>query len=295
MRAPTTGTRAGAAVLGLAGVGVAVAMAARSPLSRAMPVNARAAQGPTTALFMVLAGTGIVMLGAIVVVAFSGRRRKDDPPEPEPTRIDVPWIWKVVTIVLTLALGAALVLAAVTGTRSLQTLPRSRGQLLGGGARPPATPSSGAGAGFSVPGWLPWTLLGIVVVSLVAGALVLWLRRPRPEDKPGEASAARAAVEAAIGALDDESEPRRAVVAAYGAMQRALGERGVVRPPAEAPREYLERVLVAGQAPEHAARTLTGLFEEARYSTHPISENLREAALSALRSLRRGLQADAAR
>jgi Domain of unknown function (DUF4129) len=295
MRMLSMRARAAAVTLGLAATVAVVAMAARAPLSPGTPVNAQSAQGPTTALFMVLAGAGIVMLGAIVLVAFSGRRRKDDPPEHEPTRIDVPWIWKVVTIVLTLALGAALVLAAVTGTRSVQAVRRSGGQPLGGGAPPSPTRSTGASAGFTVPAWLPWTLLAIVAVALAVIALVLWLRRVRPEDETEQASAVHAAVEAAIGALDEEADPRRAVIAAYRAMQRALGERGVVRSPAEAPREYLERTLIASRATETEARTLTGLFEEARYSPHPISERVREAALSALHSLQGRLRADAAR
>jgi hypothetical protein len=53
-----------------------------------------------------------------------------------------------------------------------------------------------------------------------------------------EVSAARAA----IGALDSDADPSRAVIAAYGAMQRTLGEHDVARSPTEAPREYLQRV-----------------------------------------------------
>ena len=120
-------------------------------------------------------------------------------------------------------------------------------------------------------------LLAILVAAVGVGLLVLWLRRePGATETAETASASRAAVEAAIGALDGETDPRRAVIAAYGAMQRTLGERGVVRSPAEAPREYLQRALVASRATEREARTLTGLFEEARYSTHPIPERLRE-------------------
>ena len=50
-----------ATVLTTAGLAVAVvlvAMASRAPLSRSTPVNARAAQAPTTALFMLLIGIG---------------------------------------------------------------------------------------------------------------------------------------------------------------------------------------------------------------------------------------------
>jgi cytochrome b561 len=293
MQRSRTRARAAAAGLGLAVVVVVVAIAARAPLSGATPVNARSAQAPTTALFMVLLGTGVVMLGALVLVVWPGRRRKDDPPEQEPTRIEVPWIWKLVAIVLPVALGAALVAAAVSGTRSAHTAPGFGGESFGG-ASAGTNHSSGAGGGFTVPAWLPWTVLAIVGIALAAGVVVLWLRRERTATEPPETSAARAAVEAAIGALDTETDPRRAVIAAYGAMQRELGEHGVARSPAEAPREYLQRTLTASRATEREARTLTGLFEEARYSTHPIPERLREAALSALRSLQRRLQAGGA-
>ncbi|MGB0091097.1 MAG: DUF4129 domain-containing protein, partial [Solirubrobacteraceae bacterium] len=93
-------------------------------------------------------------------------------------------------------------------------------------------------------------------------------------------------VEAAIGALETATDPRGAVIAAYGAMERTLATHGVARSPAEAPREYLRRTRAASSATEREARTLTGLFEEARFSTHPIPERVRELASSALSCLR---------
>lgn len=278
---------------GLAVAVVVVAMAARAPLSRSAPVNARSAQAPTTALFMLLLGIGVMMLGALAAIAWSGRRRKDDPPEHEPTPIEVPWIWKLVATVLPFLLGAALVTAAVVGARSVGTTSRSGGVELGRTPRR-AAPTHGTAAGFAVPPWLPWTVLGIVAVAVAGGSLVLWLRRERATGQTSERSAASAALEAAVGALDADPDPRRAVIAAYAAMQRTLAEHGVARSPAEAPREYLHRVLMAGRATEREATTLTGLFEEARYSTHPIPERVRDVALSALRSLQGRLHAEAA-
>ena len=122
---------------------------------------------------------------------------------------------------------------------------------------------------------------------MLAGLAVLVLRRERDlADRPPEPGAAGEAVQAAIAALEADTDPRGAVIAAYAAMQRTLAAHGLVRSPSEAPREFLGRVLVASRAAEHDAGTLTGLFEEARFSTHPISERTRERALSALRSLR---------
>ena len=272
---------------------VVVAMASREPLSGSTPIDARAAGAPTAALFMLLVGIGVVMLGALVAMAWSGRRRKDDPPEPVPTRIEVPWIWKLVTALLPLLLGAALVTAAVLGARSAGSAVRARGVAVG---RTPLEDRSarGTAVGFTVPGWLPWTLLGIVAAAVAAGGIALWLRRERGSAEASERNATGAALEAAAAALGSERDPRRAVIAAYAAMQRTLGEHGVVRSPAEAPREYLHRLLVASRATEREATTLTDLFEEARYSSHAIPEPVRDVALSALRSLQGRLDGEAA-
>jgi Domain of unknown function (DUF4129) len=293
MQRASNRARAAIAALALGVVAVVVALAARAPLSRSTPVDARALQTPTVAVFTLIAGIGIVMLGAVAILIWSGRRRKDDPPEHETPPMEVHWIWKVLATLVPFALGAALVVAAVTGSKPGQNGPRFAGTFVTGGSGP-ATGSTAAARGFVVPSWLPWTVLGVVVIAVFAGAVVLWLNRSQRQSTTPETSAASAAVDAAIGALDAEADPRRAVIAAYRAMQRTLAEHGVARLPTEAPREYLQRVLTASRGNEREAKTLTGLFEEARYSTHPIPERLREVALSALRSLQGRLRGQAA-
>jgi hypothetical protein len=137
-------------------------------------------------------------------------------------------------------------------------------------------------------------VLAIVVVAIVLGVLLLARRRQPSASEPSIRTAAQAAVNAAIGALDAATDPREAVIAAYAAMEGSLAAHGVARSAAEAPREYLRRVLLASSASDHDARTLTALFEEARFSTHPVSERSREGALSALSSLQLRLQAGGA-
>ena len=128
-------------------------------------------------------------------------------------------------------------------------------------------------------------MLAIVLVAMLAGVAVLVLCRGRrgPTHLSGRAGAA---VEAAIEALDTITDPRSAVIAAYASMERTLAAHGVARLPAEAPREYLRRVLVETDGTARDAGTLTGLFEEARFSTHPVPERVRELALAALSSVR---------
>lgn len=282
-------------LLGLGAAVVVVAVAAQAPLSRSTPVDARSAQSPTTALFMLLLGVGTVMAASMLIVVWSGRRRKDDPPEHESTPIRLHWFWKLVAMLVPLALGAALISAALVGARSTRYVPPALGS--GYGLAPlqqVATTAGNRHVGYAIPAWLPWTVLGILGIALATALLVLWLRRYRPVTEAAAPSATRAAVDAAIGALDAEADPRLAVIAAYGAMQQTFHEHGVVRSLTEAPREYLERTLVASRATHDEATTLTGLFEEARYSVHPIPERLREVALSTLRSLQGRMRAGGA-
>jgi hypothetical protein len=292
-RRSTNWSGAAITVVALTAAIAVAAMAARSTLSHASPVNAQAAQGPTIAALVVLLGVGIVMLGLLTVLAWSARRRKSDLPEPVPTPPEVPWWWKLVALLLMFALGGALVAAALSGVR------RAGGtQALGGGlgsGQAFTSPASGnrSAGGFTWPSWLPWTVLAIVTLAVVVAVAVLLIRRPRRSGAASDEVAAGAAVDAAIGALGSDPDPRRAVIAAYDAMQRSLGEHGFARSPAEAPREYLHRVLLKDQASEAESTTLTGLFEEARYSSHPISEHVREVALGALRSLQLRLQTEA--
>jgi hypothetical protein len=278
-------SRANAAIatMALGAAGVVVAMAARWPLSGSARVDAQSAQTPSAAVFVLLAGAGLVMFGALVVVALSGRQTKD---EREPPPMNAPWWMKLLAILVPLAIGAALVAAAVLGSRRARLRPQVGLGGFGNGGLGTARIGKAPPTAFVVPAWLPWTLLGIVAVALMVGLAVALRRRAPLSETTPDARATRAAVQAAIAALEVEGDARRAVIAAYGSMQRTFSEHGIARSPDEAPREYLQRVLTANQATQQEATTLTQCFEEARYSAHAISEQVRSLALSALRSLR---------
>jgi Domain of unknown function (DUF4129) len=293
--------RGAVAGLGLTGPAAVAAMVARMPLSGSTPIDARSAGAPVTALFMVALGAGIVALTGLVLAVWPGwRRRGEDDPEPVPEDPQIQWFWKLVAILLPLALGVVLLVAAVLGLKAASHLASAgpgppAAPRPGVSPRPPRLPSPGFGNGFVLPAWLPWTVLAILMLALAAGVWVTlrWWREPRTAPS-SEQAATGAAVQAAVAALDTIADPREAVIAAYAAMERALAARGVARRSAEAPREYLQRVLIARRATEQEAMTLTGLFEEARFSTHPMSEPVRGLALSALSSLQARL-ADAVR
>jgi len=271
-----------------------VALASRAPLDGSQPVNGSSARTPLTALFVLAAGAGLVALCAIPVFMWPGRRRREDEPEHERPPLQVHWAWKVAAIVVPFALGAALLAAAVVGVRIFPGTPR----LAGVSVRPRVVAAPGSehrATRFELPSWLPLTVIGILVVAVV---LTVWLalRRVRTATaEPQRRAATRAAVEAAISALDSTRDPRDAVIAAYAAMERTFAARDLGRLAPEAPREYLTRLLSLSAAPADQAATITGLFEKARFSTHPISVTDRTRALAALRALRATVDAGSAR
>ncbi|HEX6695162.1 MAG TPA: DUF4129 domain-containing protein [Solirubrobacteraceae bacterium] len=133
--------------------------------------------------------------------------------------------------------------------------------------------------------------IGAGVVGF-AGVAIVRARRRREADVQPRATVAAGARDAAAAAAIP-ADPRAAVLAAYARMETALASVGLARRPSDAPRQYLARLeagLGGGRAP--AAR-LTELFERARFSPHPVGEDLREEAIGALETLRMELEAPA--
>jgi predicted nucleic acid-binding protein len=102
---------------------------------------------------------------------------------------------------------------------------------------------------------------------------------------------ARRGVEAALVPLREPTDPRGAVIAAYARLEEVLAQRDLGRRAPEAPREYLSRVLVEQGMPERSLTALTSLFEEARFSLHPIPESAPRRARSELENARAALAA----
>jgi hypothetical protein len=139
--------------------------------------------------------------------------------------------------------------------------------------------------------WGVVALIGGAVAASAAFGCAGWRTRTRrtrgisPLRGPGAADDPAAAVDAALAELDAEADPRRAIIAAYVRMERALDAAGLGRREPEAPREYLARVAAAIHGDARAARRLTTLYEEARFSVHAVDEGMRADAVEALRAL----------
>jgi len=143
--------------------------------------------------------------------------------------------------------------------------------------------------------WIPvLVVLGLAVLALVA-YLVSRRRRASPETDEHAAESVAETLEDTLDDLRTEPDPRRAVVAAWALLERALAASGLPRREAETAEEYVGRILGRLEVDPAPVRTLTDLFETAKFSQHPVDETMRESAITALARIRDELREAARR
>jgi hypothetical protein len=236
-------------------------------------VAARSGALTAVGIFAATVGVGAAMF-------FVGRPPwRKEPDERLVWTPSAPWWQQIVALAVVFVLLAALpLLFLIPGGASS---PR-RGGFTHAGQRSPAHVSRPATRS------TPWAAVVFGVAGLVgfAGALgwLVWPVRVGPareQPVPMEAAA-----RAGRSALDAIANDRLAILAAYEAMVATLRERGVARRPSDAPRELLLRAV--SHAPSSMlvhARTLTALFERARFADAPVGPNDRRDAEHALAAL----------
>jgi NADH:ubiquinone oxidoreductase subunit 6 (subunit J) len=142
--------------------------------------------------------------------------------------------------------------------------------------------------------WLPVFLAGggaLVVLGVIGVRSLARSRRALVEDFLLEQQFEEL-VEDTLADLYAETDPRRAIIAAYARVERLFATYGLPRDPSEAPIEYLDRVLPALRASGSALRRLTALFEWAKFSAHDVDRPMRDDAIEALVAVREELRAN---
>lgn len=248
-----------------------------------------------------------VVLGVLLVIT---RRRESTargtapagPAEADDGRQDVPGVLRA-TLTWVLGVSMAAVAAALLANLHLHIFGKQHpGHLLRPkhrvGQRPPLPKSEPA---FHIP--IGPILYGLLIAALVAAVVIsIWwsvrLRRPAapgelPEDLAEDSAGLRDAVRSGRAALAELDDARAAIIACYLAMERSLADRGTARAVADTPDELLARALATGIVRGPAARRLTALFYEARFSSHPLGPEQRETAGRALDDLAAELREDA--
>jgi hypothetical protein len=135
-------------------------------------------------------------------------------------------------------------------------------------------------------------IFGVMVLVALAERLQTWWARPE--------AARRAPVEAGPGDArpDDlraEPDARRAIIHAYGRFERALAAARGPRAAWQTPAEFMRSTLARGRVPAPPVVRLTGLFEIARFSAHPLGTEARDAACDCLDEIAGALAEEAAR
>ncbi|MCW2935019.1 MAG: hypothetical protein JWM19_5981 [Actinomycetia bacterium] len=171
------------------------------------------------------------------------------------------------------------------------------------GIKHPAGSGAGGGSGLHLPlgpilyALLILALLGVLVFSawLARRAMRAALPGAMPDDLTEDSAELLDAVASGRAAMADLDDARAAIIACYAAMEAHLAGRGAARNAADTPDELLRRAIERGivrggtgegsAAPDSAARRLTALFYEARFSTHELSPRTRDAAVAALDDL----------
>jgi hypothetical protein len=278
---PAARTAAAAAALLLLLLLVAIASGARGrgelePAPRGVP----------TGMFDYLFTIGIVVLVGLVVLTLLLFRNPFTPPEHDPTGF-----WRVALFMLFIAALGYVAMRGGFGSgvmEGLQELTERQEEAGREGQRQQQRDVE--------PLQVKWEVFA-VTAALAGVAGVVYLRRRLRKGRPLlRLSVAEEVAEVLDETLDDlhaERDARRAVIAAYARMERTLAVHGLPRRPAEAPLEFLGRVLSHLRVPAAAALDLTSLFERAKFSLHPVDAAMKDEAIAALSAVRDDLRAAA--
>jgi hypothetical protein len=139
-------------------------------------------------------------------------------------------------------------------------------------------------------------VLAIIVLTLAwRHRPNLRLRRPRRPSTvefdalDDVATAITADAEAQRCALQGGA-PRNAIVKCWLRLEAAVVDVGVERYPSDTSAEFTQRVLATVSVDPVAIADLAALYREARFSSHPMNEESRRAAIEALDAVHEGLR-----
>jgi hypothetical protein len=258
--------------LGFVGAGrmaVALALLALVGLASTSPLEGGDVLKHSVIALMVLAFLGI----AGIAIAVLGNSRRG-------TKLVV----GAIAVLVLSAVFAVMLTPIEKGPASfITTVKGTTGDASGG------KPPSGRGAGGEE--WLGALAGGsvLIVVLVLVAAVALAERRRRRFRDSSPSDNEEAVIHALDESLDDlrsERDVRRAIIACYARMERALERAGNARRPAEAPFEYLGRILEQLTGSGRAARALTEQFERAKFSVEPMGDIEKQQAIGALELLR---------
>jgi hypothetical protein len=232
--------------------------------------------------------TGLTVLSLLAVAALTGvmagsmfgaPAKRPDREYGERNELQVPLAVKILVPLAALALAVTFRLWAVNSSEAAR-VPSGPGVPI---AVPPQVAATGGDLGL---------ILACVAVGIagVVVAAVLFRKPVAAVSPPVPREGISAILDEGLGALLAEDEPRRAVIAAYVAMERAMARQGWARRPAESPTEFMARVLHVAPTRTADLNRLVTLYELARFSEHDITLSMRDDARLSVHRLRADLE-----
>ncbi|HEV8561685.1 MAG TPA: DUF4129 domain-containing protein [Actinophytocola sp.] len=260
-------------------VGVTVIGLATHPADAPAEAPARTPDpGHTSLPFAILLALAIPATVLLTIAAVRYRRRPAPrPPVQRRAGRQPPRRW--------LAALALLGLLTVTVAGSALAARLSRPDPPPAEPRPSPTPASSV---TGAPEDLAWLLVAAsTLLTLLIVAAIAHIRStaeepaPKPPPPPTLAEAVHRALAAVTQPADD---PRTAIIRSYAAMENALTTVPAAAPhAADSPSEVLHRAAALGAVRSPGAWRLVELFDEARFSPHPMTEHDRLDAVAAIR------------
>ncbi|MEU6861058.1 DUF4129 domain-containing protein [Glycomyces sp. NPDC046736] len=154
---------------------------------------------------------------------------------------------------------------------------------------------------FTIPSWVTWLVLGVLVgipalliLIFLARRLVDWLLGADPDGGKEDPEAqylhrdialVEDAVAAALAEVDLGDDPRTAIIACWVHFERAAAAVGIEREHSDTPADLVRRLLERHDLDGRALTRLSEAYLRARYSPHDVDETDRDRAREALVAL----------
>ncbi|MGH2756101.1 MAG: DUF4129 domain-containing protein [Actinomycetota bacterium] len=230
---------------------------------------------PLLADYLLIVLAVLFVVAAVMIRIFAQKGAAAGPPKRRP-------VWaQIATFLIVLFLVASI--SSLLEERGILDRPEPSATSEAGGGSDSA-PTRSRSLGFLLTGVLLLLVAGLVaVIALLGRGDGASGGRPLDEVLAEE-------LDVGLAELEHARDPRDAVIACYVRMERALIEAGVPRRRSDTPFEFIDRALQQAAVPRAAARRLTSLFERARFSAHPTTEEERYEARATLETVRSELR-----
>jgi hypothetical protein len=246
-----------------------------------------APSGATSVVNVIVAAMWGAMAVVVIHIILTIRRRQDEEPEDLVGRPRRAWWlpWLAAAIILATVVGPIALIRGGSNARDVPGVATTASVPPRPVDAPPPDPTTPS----------IWTILAVAAGAATA-AYVILRRSPKPVDRerPALPEEIVRAVDDSIHDIEAEPNARRAIIRAYARMEGALARSGVPRRPSETPFEYIEGALRRLMVPAEPVRSLTGLFEVARFSDRHLDATAKQRAIDCLLEVRFSLAAEVA-